>query len=66
MANISGFNITKKKSNQWGKGGRVGGGTEYDQIQPSKDFNIQPEAGLNRHKANVTTDKPYDSHISGK
>lgn len=57
---------SKKQSLKWGQGGIIGGGTKFDQIKVSKDFTICPENGLNRHKSNIKTDKPYDSHINGK
>lgn len=66
MANLSGFNISKKSSRKWGTGGRVGGGTKYDQIEKQNGFTVHPESGLNRRKPNVVTDKPYDAHINGK
>lgn len=54
---------SKNNSSEWGKGGIVGGKTKYDQINIPNKFTIHPENGLNRHKSNVQTDKPYDDHI---
>lgn len=58
--------MSKKESLKWGVGGVVGGGTKYDQINLNNNFNIHQQNGLNQHKANIKTDKPYDSHINKK
>jgi hypothetical protein len=55
--------MDKKKSSTWGQGGITGGGTKYDQMKKNINFTIHPESGLNRHKANIKTDKPFDGHI---
>ena len=60
------MNTSPKKSAQWGDGGIVGGKTKYDQMSVPNKFTVHPEGGLNRHKANVKTDKPYDGHINKK
>ena len=60
------FDKSNKKSTQWGQGGITGGGNQYDQINIPGNFTVHPESGLNKHKPNVKTDKPYDSHINGK
>jgi len=57
---------SKKNSAKWGEGGITGGGTKYDQIKIPNNFTVHQEGGLNRHKSNVKTDKPYNSHIDGK
>lgn len=57
---------TSKKSTKWGEGGITGGNTKYDQIKIPGNFTVLPEGGLNRHKANVKTDKPFNSHVDGK
>lgn len=53
-------------SKKWGQGGVAGGGTKYDKLNVNNQFKIMPEAGLNKHKANIKVDKPYDAHINGK
>lgn len=63
MANNFGFNVNKKKSTSWGKGGITGGNTPYNQIKSNNSFQIQNESGLNKHKSNIITDKPYGEHI---
>jgi hypothetical protein len=63
MVNNFGFDTNKKKSTPWGKGGITGGNTPYNQIKPNDKFKIQNESGLNQHKSNITTDKPFDEHI---
>jgi len=57
---------SKKSSTKWGQGGIIGGGTKYDQMSVPNKFTVLPEAGLNRHKTNVKTDKPFDAHIDNK
>jgi len=59
-----GFGISKKKTTKWGEGGVGGGGTKYDQLSIKNDqFTIVKESGLNKHKATVKTDKPFDEHV---
>ena len=59
-----GFGLNKNSSTKYGAGGITGGGNKYDQIKIKNDkFIVTKEAGLNRHKANVKTDKPFDAHI---